>query len=791
MKTPNESGINPRRPYADDRLPSPAARRTMLITLALAAAALWWGHRPPAGKPLDASPAEFSAERALEHIRVIADGPHRTGTEANREVRDYLVRTLEDWGLEPVVQRRLVARGRHVAMPENVIVRLPGTDNTRAFMFCAHYDSVPYGPGAADDCGGVGTMLEACRALRVGRPLRNDVIFLFSDGEERGLNGARAFAEDPDWMNQVGAMLNLEARGVRGPAYMFETSAGNGWLIEQLAEAVPNAITTSLAYALYSKMGLSSDFGVLKHHTAGYNIAIIDQLGYYHTVNDNPQNVSPASLQHMGDYTLGLARHFGELDLTQRPPADDAVYFWLPFAGLVHYPLSWSGWLTGAGLAGLLALIVWALVRGHTTLAGLLAGLGTWCAATLVGVVLGTLMQLLAFSVHRIYYLYDSQSHVVAAMLAGLAVLMGLYGVLLRRVRAMSLALGGLLALAGVMTLLQWTIPEATYLTHWPLLLGLVGAALLPYADRDARWPALAALGVPALLAIWLLVPQLRAMQIAIQAVFVPGMVALMAPATIPLLPAVLPSLRSHVRWVSVGLAISALVVFVGALVRGAPSPERPRFNSIVYALDADAGEAFWLSHEGTPDKWTRQFFGDDAAARPLDRWLLNRRHNDPEGGFTHAPAPVFPCPTPIVEVRTDRVIDGRRQLKLWLRSARGAPRLRLRYDGPTTATAASVRGHELDVGGGRGFTFDFAILPPEGLPLELRVAPADTVRLRVMDTTYALPEETWSTYNRRPVHMAPKPNTVTADHGLESDTTLVVRTLDLGRPSTPTTPVQ
>ena len=53
----------------------------------------------------------------------------------------------------------------------------------------AHYDSVPFGPGAADDGAGVVTLLETARALKAGPPLKNDVIFLFTDGEEAGGGG--------------------------------------------------------------------------------------------------------------------------------------------------------------------------------------------------------------------------------------------------------------------------------------------------------------------------------------------------------------------------------------------------------------------------------------------------------------------------------------------------------------------------------------------------------------------------------------------------------------------------
>lgn len=77
------------------------------------------------------------------------------------------------------------------------MARLPGTvPGGRAVLVLAHYDSQPHAPGAGDDGAGVAAMLETARVLRAGPPLRHDVSWLFSDGEEAGLLGVRAFAAD-------------------------------------------------------------------------------------------------------------------------------------------------------------------------------------------------------------------------------------------------------------------------------------------------------------------------------------------------------------------------------------------------------------------------------------------------------------------------------------------------------------------------------------------------------------------------------------------------------------------
>src|SRR5690606_17419180 len=118
---------------------------------------------------------------------------------------------------------------------DNVMVRVRGTGNGagKALMLMAHNDSVVFGPGASDDGSGVVVMLESLRAMKEHPPLQNDIIFLFTDGEEAGLLGPKSFLQHP-WYGDVGMVINFEARGHYGPGYMYETSPENGWLIRQL-----------------------------------------------------------------------------------------------------------------------------------------------------------------------------------------------------------------------------------------------------------------------------------------------------------------------------------------------------------------------------------------------------------------------------------------------------------------------------------------------------------------------------------------------------------------------------
>jgi len=359
---------------------TPAARLTVAFALALWIALSQIPHPRPAPLPASAPATEFSAARAIEHVRAIAQKPHPLESAEHDRVRDYIVSELAKQGLAPEIESGFseLNWGKYHASGnvQNIVARLPGSANTRPVMLAAHYDSVPRGPGAADDGHAVGVLLETLRALRAGLPLRNDVIFLITDGEERGLLGALLFVREHPWRSEPGVTLNYEARGTSGAAVMFETSTGNQWLIRGLQSAVPDAVATSVAYEIYRRMPNNTDLTVFKQGgLAGMNFAFIEHPEYYHTTQDTVEHLDPVSVQEQGRYALSLARWFGNQELTGHP-VGDAVYFTTVFTSLIVYPAkfalvlavlillgavaaAWRGGWIGVPLLLLAALDVW------------------------------------------------------------------------------------------------------------------------------------------------------------------------------------------------------------------------------------------------------------------------------------------------------------------------------------------------------------------------------------------------------------------------------------------------
>jgi len=343
-------------------------RRTIVLIAVLVAALLWamLSIAPPAPRGADAPPDRFSAGRAFADIEAIARAPHPVGSEENARVRRYLARRLRALGASvseqaaPLPQESLARLGKWSRRKErgvvahNLIGVIPGRHRgLPALMLMAHYDSVWGSPGAADDAMGVSAALETVRALRTHGPPARDLILLFTDSEEIGLDGSRAFFDHHPFAARIGMIINLEARGGGGRANMFETGPANGAQMRLYAEQVARPATSSLAVLIYDLMPNYTDYTVAKHRgISGFNLATLDRPWAYHSPLASPASVDRASLQDMGEQALALTT---AMALAPELPARSANAAFADLLGriTIAYPAA-AGWAILAGAAALI-----------------------------------------------------------------------------------------------------------------------------------------------------------------------------------------------------------------------------------------------------------------------------------------------------------------------------------------------------------------------------------------------------------------------------------------------------
>ncbi|HEX8355699.1 MAG TPA: M20/M25/M40 family metallo-hydrolase [Pyrinomonadaceae bacterium] len=756
----------------------------LLLAAAAVVLALRWGG-PPAAVSEGAPASEFSSGRAMKRLAAIAARPHPIGSAEHAAVRDYIVGALAESGVGAEVQGATVVnqnRGGSVraASVSNVVARVKGTGQGKAVMLAAHYDSVPNSPGAADDGAGVAALLETARALKTGPPLKNDVIFLFTDGEEPGLLGARAFVDEHPWAKDVAAVFNFEARGNSGPSIMFETSGGNNWLVREFAAASPRPVANSLSYEIYRLMPNDTDLTVFKGSgMAGMNFAFIMGVPHYHARIDSVEGLDERSLQHHGSNALAVARHFGGLDL-QAAAKTDAVYFDVLGLFLVNYPSAWA--LPLAALAAL-AFVVVAFVgvrRRRMTPKGVALGalallLSMACAYGVVWVAWWALRSFYTgYSSMPQWLRYGGDLYLAGFVALTLAAMTALYIVFRRRADALSLTAGALVWWVALSLLSAVMLPGASYLFTWPLLFSLAGVLLVVMAKGGVEGEE--RVSAPVYLALFA-VPGLMLFGPLVQLIYVglgPELSAALMVVVVLALGLLVPHLSllgGARRWVLPG-ALAAVGVGVIALsvVTAGFDKSRPRANHLFYGADASTGRNVWASFDERPDAWTGQVIPAGSGRAPLNDLF----QSPGTAKFLQSEAPPAGLAPPHVTVVEDRTEGDQRQLRLRVDSARDAESVYVQLNSEAELFAVEVNGKRVDfktpvaVGGEKRWGMRYYALPKEGFEMSLRVRPKGPLKLSIFDQSHGLPQVAGSPLRPRPDDLMPAP------HAAYSDATLV-----------------
>jgi Peptidase family M28 len=733
-----------------------------------------FGTRPPVSVGASASENVFSAERAMTHLAHVARHPHPIGSDEAVRVREYLVEQLRALGGEVHVEQGIgtvqYAHNLHAGLVNNIVATFPGQATTRAIMLAAHYDSVPEGPGAGDDGAGLVVILEAIRALRAGPAIKNDLIVLFTDGEEaRGLLGAQAYAANhPDLKDWIGMMVNLEARGSSGPGLMFETSDDNGALIREFARAGPYPMATSLMAAIYKLLPNDTDFTPLKAAgVSGLNFAFLETYQSYHTRLDTIENLDRRSVQHLGANVLGIIRHFGNLALPQKNAADLVYFNWFG-SQLLVYPV-WFAW-TVALLAPI--LFVFGCVRSgrrlDLSLGRTVTGFGSFFVQFLI-ISGGAFAAFVAAKFIAGEFLEGDtvSNRLLLAGVVGIAFGLGVASqrLLGNKLGVANLAAGQLLAVSLLTLILCWFLVGGTYVLQWPLVFGMAGMLLGNRFTEPTRSVCHFAFLVPALL---ILAPLAYMFFVSLFLTYLGlAAVAFLLTNLLAIAPPVFDRLAGRSRPLLIAVFLIS-VCFIGAGIRLSRwSPEHPRPDTLIYSVSANDNKAKWVSYDATSDAWTARVLGsigskqrEPAYTAGLERPVLSNE------------ATMLPMPAPLVSITQNSVLDGERTIRLQIKSMRDARSFIVRLPGDLKLTAAGWAGHIEPIHDSSTrfpWTFRFYNAPAEGASLEFRFRAQNPMRIWVADATPGLP----------PIdHLSPRPDDTTAGYG--SDITLVTMSLDL-----------
>jgi hypothetical protein len=734
-------------------------KRSAFICLLAAILIAWFCiHLDTTPNRINADPADsaFSEPRAMARLREIAKAPHSIGTPENAAVRNHIAGICAKLGLDTSIQQATtvsrVRWGIVAARVFNVVARLKGTNPGTTLLIAAHYDSQPNAVGAGDDGSGCAAMLETIRALKAGTPLKNDVIFLFTDGEEEGLLGAEAFVRDNPLLKEVGMMLNFDARCNAGPPVVAETNEGNGWVIDGYARSQGHHNASSLNYEIYKLLPNSTDYTPFKAAgIPGLNSAVIDGFVHYHSMTDIPANFDARSLQEEGDNMLAGARYFGNCDLrdTKSP---DHTYFNIIGGWFVHYPAGLNIYfLILTNLLLIIGLVIGFRAK-QVRFRGLLTGLIALPLTLLILYFLSSWTLGAIRSAEPLYLRYYSNAYhpyyfYFALAALAITVFTLIWRWLLSRFSMPSLLAGASILLVVLLDGLYLLIPTAIFFLCFPLLILLAGG-IFSFFHRagSPATPVARSLSTSPFTALVLLMPALLFLapmcflffvvfDLQPQAAVVPALIALPMTFALPLLSIVLRETRG---WLPAGAFTGFVLSLVLGLVLNTHSPEYPIKSNLTYIVDADSSKAHWVSLTPASDHWNKQFLPQGRKVSP-ETIVPGGIYNLPEILINDAPLVDSPAPVvgqhepqkagefdPSITIRYDSIAGDRRFLSLHIQ-AQGANSVEIRSD--TDIKDILVDGREsLNPGSPKAQAatpyrwFEYFGIPPEGFDLTLQL---------------------------------------------------------------------
>jgi hypothetical protein len=580
--------------------------------IAILAVGIWvfarYGSAMPEPQPASAAAQGFSAARAEATLaRILGpEKPHPASSEENAAVRERILREYASLGVPTTTYRALGCNlGRRsvgflaCATITDIIADVrPGRG--KAIVMLSHIDSVPAGPGAADDESGTASILESVRALRTSPDAGlHPIIAVNTDGEEFGLLGAASFLDNPELKARVGAVVNVEARGNAGPSLLFQMSPGDGPLLDVYCRSVHTYATSSLTSVIYKFLPNDTDLTLfIRAGFPSWNFAFSDNVAHYHTPLDTRAHLSQSSLQMQGENMLGMVRGL-ERKRYENLRGQDAIYIsvfgrWLP-----RMPASWAA---PAAAVTLVLLLVAAFLPSveKTSVGGWVAGFFVVPVLVVAAVVTGYILHPLAAIVSG-----HSDPSFAYPLLLRISLALGLLSVVLlvsrmAGPRASAIGIWVWMAVLALVTALLVT-GFSPYFLFPTLIAGplVLLAALIRLPVRGVAWQFLAFVAALPALVLWTsLVSTAETIQgLLLHPVFtVPAALGLAA--AIPFIAARDMSMRA---WLSV-CGITAMIAVALAIAAGSQpafSEISPQRLSISYVEDASTHRTFWAADAG------------------------------------------------------------------------------------------------------------------------------------------------------------------------------------------------
>ncbi len=619
--------------------------------------------------------SEFSTLRAFAKVKAMSAKPHFVGSKNHEAVAQYLISELKNLGLNPSIQEGFtLSDGGTLVKSKNIIAKIKSTstalgEKNKALLLLSHYDSAPhsYSHGASDDASGVATILESVRAFLNNKTKhKNDIIILFTDAEELGLNGAALFVTEHKLAKEVGLVLNLEARGSSGPGYMLmETNEGNAKMVDAFSNGnVRYPVSNSLMYSIYKMLPNDTDLTVFREQgkIQGFNFAFIDGHYNYHTAQDDAQHLCKNTLEHQGSYILPLINYFGNADISNLNSSNDKVYFNIPFT-FVNYPFDWILPMLIIGFVLFFAFVMIGLGKQILRMDEIVKGfIPLFTSLIVVGGITYVLWKVI-LGFYPQYkdilqgFTYNGHDYIYAFVSLALCICFLIYSNNGKRNPEMSQSIAPLLIWLLINTAIAFLLKGGGFFII-PVLCSLLMVGFFVITQKSNAILNLI-LSIPTLL---LIVPfiQMLPIGLGLKMLFVSTILTVLC---FTLLLPIFGSFSKMKNW-SLAFLLLSFGFFAEAHTTSGYENGKAKPNSLLYILNSDTGKAYWASYDKTTDEWTKGYLGE----KPKNASSLNKNQLYSKYGSQYtlmADAPKKNIMKPTISFAKDSIAGNKHFLKI------------------------------------------------------------------------------------------------------------------------------
>jgi hypothetical protein len=717
--------------------------------------------------------SEFSTERALKHIKEISKEPHYVGSPYHQNVINYLENELNKLGLSVQIQKStILSKWNNLVETQNIIVKIKGFDSSKSLLLLTHFDSAPHSKsyGASDDANGLGVILEGIRTyLHTNKIPKNDIIIVFSDAEELGLNGAYAFASEHPWAKEVGLVINFEARGTAGPSMMLaETNSGNANLIKTFSEASPKyPVSNSLMYSIYKMLPNDTDLTAFreKANIPGFNFAFIDDHFNYHTVQDNFENITPESIEHQATYLMPLLHYYTNADLNNLKAETDHVYFSSPI-GFFHYPFSWNFPLLIIAFILFLGTITIGLGKHLLDFKEVIRGFAPlFLSLIIVGFVTFFGWEVIVWLypqyqdiLHK--FTYNGHSYIAAFVLLSLSICFWVYAKFTKRKLITSHFVAPIFLWFIINLLVCFYLKGAAFLVI-PTYFAVFTLVFFVFKEKSNPYINVV-FSIPVLM---ILVPFIQLFPIGLGLKMLSGS-AILVVLTFTLLLPVFGNYSKKVNWGTL-LFIISIGFFIKAHIDSDFEKGKGKPNSLLYVFDADKNRASWATYDKVLDNWTKNYLGEKPNLDiSLNQHALSSKYNL---SYSYsAEASKKNIPKPIFTFLRDTVVGNQRAVTIRIDANRNVNRMDI-------FAQEKLKIHHLKANGIKNINQEGSLFkrkksnlinyyPINNKPLTLsfQIHKDDKLDLDVMISSFDLLENTQFSIPKRPDSFIPMPFVLT-----------------------------